>query len=600
MLSAALLTILLAAPGSAARPPAGGPGVHGAPIFVLAAKRGTAADRPAGPTATPAPPAAASKRQGDWPGEPSGKTVTIDEESSLDDALGKIAEAAGWNLVANTGRIGDRKLVVAVRKAPVEEALEAVLEGSPLVATRRGNTVTVAPRRAAASLEQPVLSGFEKPTGKRFTGDFTETPVGEALRKVSDAAGLSIVFPPGLRGTVSGHFRESPVEDVLRAILAQAGLVASREGSILTVSREGGPSLVIRGSKRGLAFQLEDADSDLGREIDDAGRDAARDTGSRDQGAGGDQRSGGKKRRARASQDRVLHGDQVIGPGERTGEVVVLGGNVRLESGAVAKQVTTIKGSVNVGPGASVEREVVAIGGDIHVAPGARIGADAVSIGGKIVIDQGGEVQGGQTSIKVPGLAGLLGLVGTGTWWSEEKHDSALWRLGSALGQFVVFFLLGLLVLLLFPRRLEGVTGSLVNAPLKAVVTGVLGTIALPIVILLLAVSVIGIPFIAVVALGLGAAAVLGYTALALRFGRALPFRLERGAHILHLAIGTAALVVLGQVPVLGCLAWIAGWLFVFGVVLRTRFGQPPSAPPAVYGTTAPPVPPQATGTGNP
>ena len=69
-----------------------------------------------------------------------------------------------------------------------------------------------------------MLTGFDTPSGKRFSGDFADVPVGEALRKVARAAGLSIVLPPGLRGAVNGQFHEAPVEDVLRALLSQAGL----------------------------------------------------------------------------------------------------------------------------------------------------------------------------------------------------------------------------------------------------------------------------------------------------------------------------------------------------------------------------------------
>ena len=281
---------------------------------------------------------------------------------------------------------------------------------------------------------------------------------------------------------------------------------------------------------------------------------------------------------------------------------MVFAGSIRLEAGASAQQVTAIVGSVDVQPGASVDREVVAIGGDVHVRPGAHVGGDVVSVGGKVIVDEGAAIEGDQTSVNVPGLAGILGGV-VGSVAGGKERDSPAWRLGSAVGEFVVFFLLGLLVFLLVPKRVENVTTSLVNRPTKAVLTGVLATIALPLVVLLLVVTVVGIPFVAVLALGLAAAAVMGYTALALYLGRALPFRFERGAPILHLALGTAVLVVLGQIPVLGCLAWIAGWLFVFGVVLRTRFGQPPTAPPAVYGTTAPPgppPPPQPTGATNP
>ncbi|MFL5274141.1 MAG: STN domain-containing protein [Anaeromyxobacteraceae bacterium] len=581
-----------------------------------------AAAPPAVPRAPrpPAPPAATSdaKRLGDWPAKPSGKTVTLDDHLSVDAALARVAAAAGWNLVANTGRLGEHKLVVAVRNAPVEEALDAILEGSPLVARRRGNTVTIAPGSAAPPAEVPVLSGFDAPSGKRFSGDLADVPIADALRKVASSAGLSIMLPPGLRGAVNGQFRDAPVEDVLRALLSQAGLVATRRGAVITVSRESGPSLVIRGGKRGLSFE-----GDLGREIDETVRDAMRDArdaqrdakrdareakreAKRDGGAAaaapeedadeGEDAPGPKPRRHGG--DRVLRGDQVIGPGERAREVVVLLGSVRLEAGATADQITAVMGSIELGPGVSVEREVVAIGGDIHVSPGARVGADAVSIGGRIIIDEGGEVEGQQTSIDVPGLGGLLTLVGTKSL-GPTRHHSTLWRLGTLLLQFAVFFGLGLLVLVVFPRRIETLTGSLVHAPVKAVLTGVLGTLAVPVAIILLVATVVGIPFIAVVVLALAVATVLGYTALALHFGRALPFRFERGGAIVQLAIGTAILVAIGHIPLIGWLAWIAAWLFVFGVVLRTRFGTPPHAPPPVYGTTAPPpMPPPATGTG--
>ena len=615
MITSALLALLLAAP---ARPPS-----------------------PPAPPPPPAP-AAESRRAGEWPREPSGKTVTLNQHHTVDQALEKIADAAGWNLIANTGRLGDRSLVIKVKNAPVEEALDAVLEGLPLVATRRGNTVTVAPARSGPVPEAPVLSGFDRPTGKRFTGDFSDEPVDRALRKVADAAALSVVFPPGLRGAVSGHFKDAPVEDVLRAVLAQAGLVAAREGAILTVARpSGGSSLVIDGRRR-ITVPTPGFDGDIKREIDQAMREAkrsadearreARDearqaererrqaerdaragTGGKaradagaaagsvddaqadaEAGDGADEVPGpGKiaesKRGRRGHGDKVVRGDVTIGPGERAQDVVALAGVARLEPGASANQVVAVLGSVDVGPGATVDDNVVAVGGDIHVAPGAHIGGDAVSVGGKIVIDEGAEIDGQQTAIDVPGLGGLLGMVGAKT--SLERRPASLaWRLARALTEFIVFFALGLLLFLVFPRRVDAVTASLQHAPGKAVLTGILGFLAVPLVAILLVVTLIGIPFVAVLLVGVAAATIMGYTALALWFGRALPFRFERGAPILQLAIGTAILVALGQVPILGKLLLFAGWLFVFGVVLRTRFGQPPQAPPPLY-TTAPPPP---------
>ena len=545
------------------------------------------------------------KRAGDWPAQPSGKVVTLEASVTLDDALQKVAAAAGWSLIARTGRLGEREVVVTLRATPVEEALAAVLEGTPLVATRRGNTVTVAPRVAPPAEEQPVLSGFDQPTGKRFSGDFTDEPIAQALRKVSDAAGLSVVFPPGVTGVVNGHFREAPVEDVLRALLGQGGLVARREGSIVTVARSAGGSLVIRGGKRALSFPPGAPDGDLGSRIEGTVRDAVREARESAKKARDEARAARRKARAvegdegekRGGSDRVLRGDQVVAAGERAGDVVVLLGSVRFEPAAAANQVVAVVGSVDLGPGVTVDADVVAVGGDVHVSPGAHVGGDAVAVGGKIIIDQGGEVEGQQTSVDAPGLSEVLGMVGLRS--SGVRPRSPWVSLAHALLQFAVLFGVGLLLFVVAPRRLDAVAGSLGNAPVKAVLTGVLGVLAVPVAALLLAVTVVGIPLIAVLVLAVVVAGAMGYAALALHLGRALPFHFDRGAPILQLAIGTALLVAIGRIPILGWLCWIAAWMLVFGAVLRTRFGQPPATPP-VYGTTAappsmpPPMPPAA------
>src|SRR5512140_949332 len=75
-------------------------------------------------------PVSEGKRAGDWPSQPSGKLVTVEDSITLDDALQQIAGAAGWSLVARTGRLGEREVVVHLRGTPVEEALAAVLEGT--------------------------------------------------------------------------------------------------------------------------------------------------------------------------------------------------------------------------------------------------------------------------------------------------------------------------------------------------------------------------------------------------------------------------------------------------------------------------------------
>jgi hypothetical protein len=235
-----------------------------------------------------------------------------------------------------------------------------------------------------------------------------------------------------------------------------------------------------------------------------------------------------------------------------------------------------------------VDGEVVAIGGNVHVSPGARIGKDAVSVGGDIVIDPGGVVEGEQTAVSIPGLGGILSLVGRRG--HEVERISPLLKVGHVLARYVVFFALGLLVLVFAPRRLDAVSSAIGTSPLKVLLVGLLGTAALPVLAILLVATVIGIPLVAVEVLAVLLAGVLGFTALALLIGRGLPLSLDRGAAVIQLAIGTAVVVAVSAIPVVGAMAWVTAWLFVFGAVLRTRFGQSPSD--AVLQTTAVPPPP--------
>ncbi len=505
---------------------------------------------------------------------------------SVDKALRKIADAAGWSVVANTGRAGDRLLVLDLRNVPVEVALVAVLEGTPLAATRRGDTITVAPRVTPVA-DTPVLSGFETPSGKKVTANFTDAPVDKALRQIAEAAGWSIVLPPGLRGAVNANFRATPAEEAMKAVLAQAGLSAARAGSIVTVSRESGPRLVIRGDKRrlvfdgsgelltedirGIADEARQAAAEAVQETNEAMRDAQADVAD----AGG---KGGK--------DKVISGDISIGPGERWRDVVALRGNVHMGAGASARQVTAVLGSVELEPGATVDKEVVAVGGNVHVSPGAHVGNDAVSVGGEVVIDPGGMVEGQEVSVSIPGFAGILGLA------SADRHASKGLsfglKVGQALAKYVVFFLLGLLLLAVAPARLDRVTASLTRSPVRDVLVGLLGTVAMPVLTVLLVVTIVGILLVPVQIIAILLAGILGYTALALLIGRALPFRPEKATAVVQLAIGVAIVVLISEIPFVGVMAMVSAWFLVFGAVLRSRGGQPPSAQAAPTTTIAP------------
>jgi hypothetical protein len=513
--------------------------------------------------------------RGEWPKAPSGKKVTIEDTVSLDEALETIAEAAGWNVVLNTSRTGNSLLVLKLRDVPVEEAARSALAGTGLVATREGNTVVVAFPGADLAEDRPVLAGMDRPSGKRFNGSFEETPSRDALSQIAEAAGLSIVLPPGAGSPVNGTFRNTPVEDALRAVLEQAGLTAELRNGLLTV-RDEDPLAALR--------RLPGMGGEIGREAQRAAQEAMRDARRelrraqrelRDLPGSGDPEN-----------DRVASGDLVVSAGQQARDVVALRGDVKVEGGAQARNVVAVLGRVTIDGGASVE-EVTAIGGNVEVGPGATVAGNATSVGGKVVVDPAGTVVGEQHSIGVPQLTGLTRIAGSEFLFGEPQNPFLL--AAQVIAKFLMYFALGLVLLALFPRRLDTVAAAMTAHPWKSVLTGLLGTVAMPVLALLLVVTVIGILLVPVQAVAVMAAGVLGYTALAFYIGRSLPVRVQRGTTILQLAIGTGIVVLVMELPLIGILVSITAWLLVFGAVLRSRFGsQGPALPTTV-------VPPAAT-----
>ncbi len=470
---------------------------------------------------------------------------------------------------------------------PTALAPPAARPASPPKAVRRSTQ--------EAPGERPVLKGFGRPSGKRFTGEFDDTEVDDALRQIAKAGGLSIVLPDGHRHErISATFEDAPVEEALRAVLAQAGLFAERQGAIITVREEGGLS-GFSALGQGIGREVERRANEALREADRETRRTERETRRAEREAErerrraqreGDQASKGADRGGTHGRDRVVQGDAVVRAGESVRDVVAMRGSVRLEPGSQARDAVAILGSVSLEPGAQA-RAAVAIGGDVRVGPGAQIGRDAVSIGGEVKADPSAEIGGETTAIGVPELSGLTSLFGSRTIFGHAS--SPLWKLGQALAKFVVYFVLALALLALFPRRVDAVSAGFTTHPWKSVLTGLLGLAVAPIVIVLLVATIIGIPLVPVAAIMLLAAGVLGFTSLASYIGRALPLKVQRNAQVLQLAIGTAMIVVVTQIPVVGAMAWVAAALLTFGAVLRTRFG---SQTPALATTLAPPPPP--------
>jgi hypothetical protein len=277
------------------------------------------------------------------------------------------------------------------------------------------------------------------------------------------------------------------------------------------------------------------------------------------------------------------------------GDVVAMGGNVDV-AGTVLGDVVCMGGRLILRDTAVVHGDAVAVGGTLEKAPGARVLGKQQTVG-----------------VSVPFVAPFA---------TGAAHGVSSWVGGVIFTVLSVglFLLLGSIFQLFLPRHLDRVETNVRSSPLKAGLVGFLAQVlfipAFLLGLLLLVVTIIGIPLalvwaVAFIPLGV-LAALFGFTAVARLTGTLLSARADRGLTSPYVAIfvGLAALFAPmllsslfdlggGILDVLSFIFFLLGTLILylattigFGAVILTRFGTRTSwsgGPPAPAGSPPPP-----------
>jgi hypothetical protein len=252
--------------------------------------------------------------------------------------------------------------------------------------------------------------------------------------------------------------------------------------------------------------------------------------------------------------DRVSFGEDVdIGADDTvTGDVVVIGADARIAG--------------------SVTGDVVVVGGDLHLAPTARIGGDAVPIGGKYTREGGATVAGATVVVdaSMPGAAALGNLGGhKGASRPIEPTESrafanvagvAGWGAGLAC-----LLVLGLLFQSAWPERSRNLRRTVEASPGSSLLVGSLVSLGLFFVILLLTISLIGIPAVPFVALAASAVWLIGITALCEAVGDRLPLPESARSRMGSFVAGVLVFAVVGGLWFVG---FVGAVVAVVGVIL--------------------------------
>jgi uncharacterized membrane protein len=358
-----------------------------------------------------------------------------------------------------------------------------------------------------------------------FTEKGHNVPTADVLHRIAQTAGWSMTLVGSPHDRVDIDVKDADPRDALRSVLKQSGAMAVLKNDKLVVvatpDAEGAAGMLIEkmsGSRHGTTRMVH-----------------------------------GSSRRGSRDMVRVFQGDITVQQGQIVqGDVVCVGGSIEME------------------PGSVVQGDTVAVGGGVKVSQGALVMGQAVAVLGSVDVEQGGQVMGEHVQV---GFGKLLSR-------SPRKHRAWLTSLGPfglfpTVALFALMYLIGLVVLRMWPERVRNVGFAMFENPVRSFTVGFLCWLLLLPLVVLLAISLVGIPLIPLLPVIVFLSIVMGLSSFALRIGEALPAGPgQRFVPPAALGMGMAVLLLLAFVPWLGVSILALLQFFALGASVGSRFGR--------------------------
>jgi hypothetical protein len=251
-----------------------------------------------------------------------------------------------------------------------------------------------------------------------------------------------------------------------------------------------------------------------------------------------------------------------------------LGGNVTVAENQVVENAHAIGGSVIIQPHARVTQSASAIGGNVVLKPGARIDGDAYAIGGKVQIAEGATIGGTKSTFDDRyDERGMMGRHRDGNGFLPMYFFHASFRIFSA----ILAGILGLILLRTAPDFLPNLAATVRQYPGESGLWGIGAIVALVVMNIFLALTLIGIPLIPLLSLFVSLTSLVGALGISLFIGQEVTKRQDRSS-LQQLAIGLLIITALALIPFLGGIVVFFVSLFGLGALITWKFGkaQPP------------------------
>ena len=285
---------------------------------------------------------------------------------------------------------------------------------------------------------------------------------------------------------------------------------------------------------------------------------------------------------------RVIFGDNfTLESGDTlTGDLVVFGGNVMVEEDALVQGDMVVIGG-NVTLDGTVRGSTVIVGGATHMSESAVVKGDLVTVGGSLSRDPGSEIEGEVVTnipapdIQIPSVPSPPRVPDVPIPPSPPNINfdyNPLANFFQMFGTAIAVSLLAMLASLFLQPQIERVSQVVVGQPVIAGSFGLLAGVMGPVVLVILAVTIILIPVALLAAMALALAWLFGLIAIGTevgeRFTKAInqtwapPLTAGMGTFLMMLVVGG-----IGMIPCIGWLATSVVALLGVGAVILTLFG---------------------------
>jgi uncharacterized RDD family membrane protein YckC/cytoskeletal protein CcmA (bactofilin family) len=294
----------------------------------------------------------------------------------------------------------------------------------------------------------------------------------------------------------------------------------------------------------------------------------------------------------------AVRGDVRVAPAGRIeGDAVAVLGRV-LMAGAAGKDIVSVLGGVEIdGP---VGGEVISVLGPLKLGPNAIVERDVIVVAGKLMRDEGAVIKGSVQHISVPGLDDFEWLF---TWLRECAmlgrplgfHGQLGWAWAIAFG-FLGFYLL---LALLFGRGVTLCAATFERRPAMSILAALLTVMLSPVVIVILALTIIGGLLVPFVGAALFFAGLFGKVVMLAWLGRRFTKFFgdgPLGGPVFATLLGGLVVLLIYTIPFVGFTAYkLVSWLGLGAVMLTIveamqRNKRPPAAAAAAAGPA--PMPP--------